>query len=55
MKKIIYLALLTFLVSTSSIAQEDRKIEQAIKHRKAAFTLMETYWSSILKKVEDVS
>lgn len=40
------------LVSTVSIAQEDRKIEQAIKHRKAAFTLMATYWSRILQTVE---
>lgn len=52
MKKIISLALLTLFASTASIAQEDRKIEQAIKHRKAAFTLMATYWSRILQTVD---
>jgi hypothetical protein len=38
MKKIIWFVVAGLLVSTASIAQEDRKIEQAIKHRKAAFT-----------------
>lgn len=52
MKKIILLALVTLMVSTASVAQEDRKIEQAIKHRKAAFTLMSTYWSRILQTVD---
>lgn len=52
MKKIILLALVTLMVSTSIMAQEDRKIEQAIKHRKAAFTLMSTYWSRILQTVD---
>lgn len=52
MKRIISFFLLTLFVSTSGIAQEDRKIEQAIKHRKAAFTLMATYWSRILQTVE---
>ena len=52
MKRIIPFVLLTLFVSTSSIAQEDRKIEQAIKHRKAAFTLMATYWSRILQAAE---
>jgi len=52
MKKIISLALLTLFVSTASIAQEDRKIEQAIKHRKAAFTLMAIYWSRILQTID---
>jgi cytochrome c556 len=52
MKKIIWFVVAGLLVSTASIAQEDRKIEQAIKHRKAAFTLMSTYWSRILQTVD---
>ena len=52
MKKIISLALLTLFVSSSSFAQEDRKMEQAIKYRKAAFTVMSAYWSRILQTVE---
>jgi len=52
MKNIVWVALVTLLISTFSMAQEDRKIEQAIKHRQAAFTLMATYWSRILQTVE---
>lgn len=52
MKKIIWFLIAGLLVSTASMAQEDRKIEQAIKHRKAAFTLMSTYWSRILQTVD---
>lgn len=33
-------------------AAQDRKIEQAIKHRKAAFTLMATYVSRMVQTVE---
>ena len=52
MKKIIWVFLLGFFLSITSMAQEDRKIDQAIKHRKASFTLMSTYWSRILQTVE---
>lgn len=52
MKKMILFVLAGVLASTVVMAQEDRKIEQAIKHRKAAFTLMATYWSRILQTVE---
>lgn len=52
MKRMIWFLIAGLLVSTVSIAQEDRKIEQAIKHRKAAFTLMSTYWSRILQTVD---
>lgn len=52
MKKIVYLIALALLTSSAVYAQEDRKIEQAIKHRKAAFTLMATYWSRILQTVD---
>lgn len=31
---------------------QDRKAEQAIKHRRAAFTLMSTYFSRLLQTVE---
>ena len=31
---------------------QDRKVEQAIKHRRAAFTLMSTYFSRLLQTVE---
>ena len=52
MKKYFYLGLIALLACGNSFAQEDRKIEQAIKHRKAAFTLMATYWSRLLQTVE---
>jgi len=38
-------------MATSALAQ-DRKIEQAIKHRRAGFTLMSTYFSRLLQTVE---
>ena len=37
--------------ATLSFAQ-DRKTEQAIKHRRAGFTLMSTYFSRLLQTVE---
>lgn len=43
--------LLCMLAATPAQAQ-DRKIEQAIKHRRAAFTLMSTYFSRLLQSVE---
>jgi cytochrome c556 len=52
MKKIIWVALIALMTSTASMAQEDRKVEQAIKYRKAAFTVMSAYWSRILQTVE---
>lgn len=48
--KYIVLSLLCF-ASVLAFAQ-DRKIEQAIKHRRAAFTLMSTYFSRLLQTVE---
>jgi cytochrome c556 len=48
-------ATLTVLLtlSLSGIAHaQDKKIEQAIKHRRAAFTLMSTYFSRLLQTVE---
>jgi cytochrome c556 len=41
------------LLLQSSFAQaQDRKIEQAIKHRKAAFTLMATYVNRMVQTVD---
>jgi cytochrome c556 len=40
-----------FIATAPSFAQ-DRKIEQAIKHRRAAFTLMSTYFSRLLQTVD---
>lgn len=36
----------------SNIFAQDRKIEQAIKHRQGAFTVMSTYWSRLLQTYE---
>lgn len=44
-------AIVLLALMTSSAAQ-DRKAEQAIKHRRAAFTLMSTYFSRLLQTVE---
>ena len=52
MRKLIHLPLIALLVCGNGFAQEDKKIEQAIKHRKAAFTLMATYWSRLLQTVD---
>lgn len=46
-----FLCSVTFAICTASVAQ-DRKTEQAIKHRRAAFTLMSTYFSRLLQTVE---
>ena len=46
----IALSLLCF--ATVPAFAQDRKIEQAIKHRRAAFTLMSTYFSRLLQTVE---
>lgn len=43
--------LLSLFIATAAIAQ-DRKAEQAIKHRRAAFVLMSTYFSRLLQTVE---
>ena len=40
------------LVFAGPTLAQDRKVEQAIKHRKAAFTLMSTYFSRLLQTVE---
>jgi cytochrome c556 len=43
--------LLSFFLVNVAVAQ-DRKAEQAIKHRRAAFVLMSTYFSRLLQTVE---
>ena len=43
----------SLLASTSPLSfAQDRKTEQAIKHRRAGFTLMSTYFSRLLQSVE---
>jgi cytochrome c556 len=46
------LAALMLLAYTPQSQAQDRKIEQSIKHRRAAFTLMSTYFSRLLQTVE---
>ena len=47
------LALSAALLALPSLAHaQDRKIEQAIKHRKAAFTLMATYVNRMVQTVD---
>lgn len=46
------LCLLLVVFALAPAQGQDRKIEQAIKHRRAAFTLMSTYFSRILQAVE---
>ena len=50
------LSLLAFtgalLLQTGFAHAQDRKIEQAIKHRKAAFTLMATYVNRMVQTVD---
>lgn len=56
MRKIICNSLAASLLSLSTIAgsawAQDRNAERAIKHRRAAFTLMSTYFSRLLQTVE---
>lgn len=40
------------MLAAAPAQSQDRKIEQAIKHRRAAFTLMSTYFSRLLQIVE---
>lgn len=40
------------LLTTGTSQAQDRKIEAAIKHRKAAFTLMSTYVNRLVQTVE---
>ena len=40
------------VVVSQAVMAQDRKAEQAIKHRRAAFTLMSTYFSRLLQTVE---
>ena len=40
------------MLAAAPAQSQDRKIEQAIKHRRAAFTLMSTYFSRLLQTVE---
>jgi cytochrome c556 len=46
------LVLTVSLVLTWPAQAQDKKIEQAIKHRRAAFTLMSTYFSRLLQTAE---
>lgn len=43
---------LVFCVLSLPAMAQDRKSEQAIKHRRAAFTVMSTYFSRLLQTVE---
>ncbi len=44
---------LSLLLSMASVVHaQDRKSEQSIKHRRAAFTVMSTYFSRLLQTVE---
>ena len=52
MKPAIVALLASTLVCTGLTQAQDRKAEQAIKHRRAAFTLMSTYFSRLLQTVE---
>ncbi len=54
MKNLLKLLLLSasLLLQSGSANAQDRKIEQAIKHRKAAFTLMATYVNRMVQTVE---
>jgi cytochrome c556 len=51
MKRRCLMLVLACATTLPSLGQ-DRKIEQAIKHRKAGFTLMSTYFSRLLQTVE---
>ncbi len=42
----------TLLAAPAGLCAQDRKAEQAIKHRRAAFTLMSTYFGRLLQTVE---
>ncbi len=44
--------LLTVMNGFGAAQAQDRKAEQAIKHRRAAFTLMSTYFSRLLQTVD---
>lgn len=46
---VLFFVLCAFAVPATG---QDRKIEQAIKHRRAGFTLMSTYFSRLLQTVE---
>lgn len=51
--KFILVALAGILLLQTGVAHaQDRKIEQAIKHRKAAFTLMATYVNRMVQTVD---
>lgn len=52
MKPKIVALLVSVFVCTGLTQAQDRKAEQAIKHRRAAFTLMSTYFSRLLQTVE---
>jgi cytochrome c556 len=43
---------LAMLLLPEAVHAQDRKAEQAIKHRRAAFALMSTYFSRLLQTVE---
>lgn len=46
------LASWSIAIASQAAMAQDRKAEQAIKHRRAAFTLMSTYFSRLLQTVE---
>lgn len=45
-------AVLFNVISASSVQAQDQKIEQAVKHRKAAFTLMATYVNRLVQTTQ---
>jgi cytochrome c556 len=48
-----YWVICTFLVALPTVTlAQDRKAEQAIKHRRSAFSLMSTYFGRLLQTVE---
>ena len=50
--KVIAFVISIVCLANGPVFAQDRKIEQAIKHRRAAFTLMSTYFSRLLQTVE---
>ncbi len=48
----ITVVVLSAALCVSGAHAQDRKVEQAIKHRRAAFVLMSTYFSRLLQTVE---
>lgn len=50
--KLIAFGISIVCLANAPVFAQDRKTDQAIKHRRAAFTLMSTYFSRLLQTVE---